>query len=113
MLERGAPEGIRPTNVAWVTTTELLTTKSSAVSVCWLPGAAGRERVAIFPSGSPVEKKKGAADAREATRKEASAPSVARRGRMSRGVAGALFVFFVLSDVFFIDCIAVCLFSRN
>ena len=39
------------------------TTKSSAVSVWILPGLDGRERVAIFPSGLPVEKEKGVADA--------------------------------------------------
>src|SRR6185369_2289120 len=50
------------------------TKKSSAVSVWILPGLDARERVAIFPSGSPVEKEKEAADACNTSRSKASAP---------------------------------------
>ena len=45
--------------------------KSSAVSVWIFPGLAGRESVAIFPSGSPVEKEKEAAEAWDGTRSKA------------------------------------------
>ena len=42
--------------------------KSSAVSVWIRPGLGGRDNVPIFPSGSPVEKEKGAAEACAASR---------------------------------------------
>src|SRR6185369_6017037 len=48
--------------------------KSSAVSVWILPRLDGRERVAIFPSGWPVENEKEAAEAWEASRSKASTP---------------------------------------
>src|SRR5882672_5364414 len=49
--------------------------KSSAVSVWILPGLGERERVAIFPSGLPVEKEKEAAEAPETIRSKPSAPT--------------------------------------
>src|SRR5262249_49161034 len=71
----GVPEGSSPVNVASLMTTACVTTKSSAVSVWILPRLGGRERVAIFPSASPVEKEKEAADARETRKSKASAPT--------------------------------------
>ena len=50
--------------------------KSSAVSVWSLPGPDGRERVAIFPSGSPVEKVKEAAEAWKPSSSKARALAV-------------------------------------
>ena len=91
MLDRFALEGMRPVKVASVSTIELLTKKSSAVSVSVLPALGRRESVATFPSGLPVEKKKGSADAWEINSSEASAPR-------------AVFVNFVLFCSFFITC---------
>jgi hypothetical protein len=54
--------------IAWVVK------KSSAVSVCSFVGLAGTERVAIFPSGSPVAKVNTAAEAWPARTSEVSTP---------------------------------------
>jgi hypothetical protein len=43
-------------------------TKSSAASISGLPGLSGRDAVAIRPSGLPVLKKKGSAQAGETAR---------------------------------------------
>src|SRR6267142_2547731 len=78
--------------------------KSSAVSVWILPGLDGRESVAIFPSGSPVEKEKEAAVAFAIRQSNATAPKVvlpaessANPNRPIRRQAGASFcVLFLL-----------------
>src|SRR6266436_5029164 len=68
MPDSGAPEGSKPVKVASLMSTHWLRTKSSAVSV-WMSVAVGtRDRVAIFPSGSPVEKVNDWAEARDAVR---------------------------------------------
>src|SRR6185503_1425993 len=51
--------------------------KSPAVSVWILPELAGRERVAILPSGLPVEKEKEAPEAPGTSRSKPSAPPAA------------------------------------
>src|ERR1044071_5432517 len=53
--------------------------KSSAVSVCSLPALGGRDSVAIFPSGSPVEKENEAAEVCHPSR--SAAPAVETRPR--------------------------------
>src|SRR5215471_1842328 len=90
-------------------TTACVTAKSSAVSVWILPTLDGRESVAIFPSGSPVEKEKEAADARETRRSKASAPtavlpaeSAPDKNRTGRSIAGRSFIVFGLFRSFFI-----------
>src|SRR6058998_4124743 len=78
--------------------------KSSAVSVWILPGLGGRERVAIFPSGLPVEKEKEAAEAPETSRSKPSAPApaalladkAANTVSPSRRRVGVSFIVFVL-----------------
>jgi len=62
-LDRGVPSGISPVNVARSITVQLVRRKSSAVSVWIFPGLATRDKVAILPSGLPVEKKKEVATA--------------------------------------------------
>src|SRR5947199_4878822 len=57
-------------------TTDCVNTKSSAVSVWIFAGVDGRERVATFPSGSPVEKVNEAAEAWRPDRSKASVPAV-------------------------------------
>src|SRR6266581_7977082 len=92
-------------------------TKSSAVSVWILPGLAGRERVAIFPSGEPVENEKEAAEARETSRSKAIvittvlwAESAANPNGHNRRRTGVSFIDFVLLRSFIITCSIVCLF---
>src|SRR6185503_13723952 len=92
-------------------TTACVARKSSAVSVWILPGLDGRESVAIFPSGSPVEKIKEAAEACEASRSKASAPAVvllaeraANTNFPSRRRAGVSFIDFVLFSSVIITC---------
>src|SRR5437868_6153851 len=58
MLDNDAPDGISPVNVACWISVFSVSTKSSAVSIWIVPALAGRDAVPIFPSGSPVEKKK-------------------------------------------------------
>src|SRR6266436_6671186 len=63
MLDSDAPNGSSPVNVAISIEVSPPSVKSSAVSVwIWLP-LAGRDSVAIRPSGLPVVKKNGAAAA--------------------------------------------------
>src|ERR1043165_7011208 len=90
-------------------TTVCVTTKSSAVSVWILPGLAGRESVAIFPSGSPVEKEKEAAFALAIRQSSSSAPrdvllaeSSAKPSRPIRRHVGASFC--VIFLLFIIVC---------
>ena len=63
MLERGAADGSNPVKVACWMIVFSVRTKSSAASVWIFPELAIRERVAIRPSGSPVEKEKDPAKA--------------------------------------------------
>src|SRR2546423_7189889 len=58
MLDNDAPDGIRPVNVACWISVFSASTKSSAVSIWIVPALPSRDAVPIFPSGSPVEKKK-------------------------------------------------------
>ena len=60
--ERFARPASSPVNVALVRIVSLFRMKSSAFSVSSLPAEAGCDSPAIFPSGSPVEKKNGAAN---------------------------------------------------
>jgi hypothetical protein len=55
---------------------EWAVTKSSAVSVSSLPALAVRDRVAIFPSGLPVLKKKGASAAATGVTKPSTAMEI-------------------------------------
>src|SRR5881394_3321435 len=90
-------------------TIDCATTKSSAVSVWLLPALAGRERVATFPSGSPVEKEKGAAEAPATSSSSANAPAVVllveSAVQRRAGVSLIVFVFFIIMFLM------VCLFS--
>ena len=63
MLVSGAPVGMRPVNVAPVMVVGPVSAKSSAASISRLPPNAGREAIAIRPSGEPLEKVKGAPEA--------------------------------------------------
>src|SRR5258708_16060692 len=77
-----------------------LKTKSSAVSVWTLPGLAGLERVAIFPSGLPVEKMKELADAGAASRSEALKAAARRRGWLAMRLSW----FFMLRPFIGLSC---------
>src|SRR5437879_5797132 len=96
-------------------TTDWVATKSSAVSVWILPGLEGRESVAIFPSGSPVEKEKEAAEASGAIWRKASAMAVvelaesaAQTNCSNRPRIGAAFFNFVsLHSLIYFICITV------
>ncbi len=55
------------------------TTKSSADSISGRPGLSGRDAVAIRPSGSPVLKKNGSANAGGAARIESDAANKLKR----------------------------------
>ena len=66
-----APIGSRPVNVAELMTMDWVRMKSSAVSVWICPVLGGRDSVPIFPSGSPVEKEKEAAEACAANKSKA------------------------------------------
>jgi hypothetical protein len=72
MLSTDAPIGSNPVKVAWLMSTQSSRRKSSAVSVWTSPALAGRDSVPINPSGAPVEKEKGLADARGGSRTKAS-----------------------------------------
>src|ERR1043165_6535722 len=93
--------------------------KSSAVSVWILPEPDGRERVAIFPSGLPVEKEKEAAGASETSKSKLSAPMAVlladkaafTSGSSRRGV-GVSSIVFVLFRSLIIICFVVHLFPR-
>ena len=63
MLLNDASDGISPVNVASLISVVSGRMKSSAVSVWIFPGVGGRDSVPIFPSGTPVEKVKEAAEA--------------------------------------------------
>src|SRR5437867_125940 len=83
--------------------------KSSAVSVWNLPGLDGRERVAIFPSGSPVENEKEAAEAWRTSSSKARAPAAlflveraAHPNSPGPRIAGVSFVVFILFRSFVI-----------
>src|SRR5262245_55881168 len=65
-------------------TTACVTTKSSAVSVCILPGLEGRHSEAIFPSGCPVEKENEAAETRPTSRSNVNAATVALLAEKAR-----------------------------
>src|SRR6476661_6046129 len=103
MLRGSASMGIKPVNVAELMSVVSATTKSSAVSV-WIDVAvAGRDRVAIFPSGLPVEKEKIEAEPRDASSRKASAPTLVllaqsadRTSEPSRRRVGVGFIVFIL-----------------
>src|SRR5437762_9561487 len=104
-----APKGSRPVKVAWLMSVVSVRMKSSVVSVWILPGLDGRESVAIFPSGAPVEKEKEAADAREASGSKARATtevlwaeSAANPNSRNRRRTGVSFIDFVLLRSFII-----------
>src|SRR6476659_8969210 len=63
MSDSAAPVGRSPVNVALVSCVGEVRTKSSADSISMLPAELGREAVAAMPSGIPVVKKKGSANA--------------------------------------------------
>src|SRR5215471_8865675 len=63
IFEREAPVGMSPVKVALVMLVGVVMTKSSADSISIFPAEAGREAVAIRPSGSPVLKKNDLAEA--------------------------------------------------
>src|SRR5215831_19133648 len=94
------PAGTRPVNVAWLMTMGLVTRKSSAVSVLSVPIVGGLESVAILPSGLPVEKKNGSADACESIKSEAIAPRVylfvIKAAAVDRRGAWIVFTFFII-----------------
>src|ERR1043166_5773704 len=103
MLDKAAPEGIKPVKVAALMTMDCVTTKSSAVSLWMLPGLEGVESVAIFPSGAPVEKEKVAAEAWAAVWRKTSAiaavvfvDSTAHTNCSSRPRIDSLFTIFVM-----------------
>src|ERR1700751_931556 len=76
-----APVGIRPVKVALVIEVECVRTKSSADSISNFPALSGRVAVAIFPSVSPVLKKKGvSAAAGSAQRQPSRDNGIANRG---------------------------------
>src|SRR5712692_9065031 len=59
MLDKGAPLGKSPMNVAWLTVVSRVAMKSSAASISSSPGLGGLEAMPILPSGDPVLKLKG------------------------------------------------------
>src|SRR5438874_1185743 len=100
-------------------TIEFVVLKSSAVSV-WIPPAlGGRETVAIFPSGLPVEKEKEPAEACPTSSSEARAPtavllvdSPANTKGFSQRRVGVSFVVCFLSRLFIITYFLVYFISR-
>src|SRR6516165_8375287 len=63
MSARDVPAGINPVMVACAIVVVSVRMKSSAVSVSSVPGLAGRDSAPSSPSGFPVLKKNGAAQA--------------------------------------------------
>ena len=63
MSARDVPDGINPVMVACAIVVVSVRMKSSAVSVSSAPGLAGRDSAPSSPSGFPVLKKNGAAQA--------------------------------------------------
>src|SRR5678815_1721387 len=83
MLARGVPSGINPKIVALLMLVVWVRAKSSAVSVSSVPAPAGWDSAPRRPSGSPVLKKKGSAQAGVAS------PTVAAMRLTRRGAASA------------------------
>src|ERR1700760_1668340 len=73
-----APPDSRPVKVGLVSDVECVRTKSSADSISNGAPASGRVAVAIFPSGSPVLKKKGVSAATGVTHRQPSSGIVKR-----------------------------------
>src|SRR3954453_1855253 len=78
MFASGVPAGSRPVKVALVSEVAALRVKSSAVSVWMWPAPAGRDNVAMAPSGGPLSNVNDAANAGVVVnRPRKAAPSIA------------------------------------